>query len=296
MDKTIGFIGLGTMGNPMAWNIHNKGFTLGVYNRTAEKMKPFTEKGIPGYATPEELANHAEIIIIMVSDPAAVRQILLSETGVLSGMRPGTRVINMSTISHQVTMKSAEIVQKHGGTYLDVPVSGTKKPAKEGTLVILAGGEKPVVDEVTPVLETMGKKIIYCGEIGQATNMKLAINLLLASMMQGLVESLGFAKKLGIEPEAFMHTVESGGLNAPFLTAKSNLIRNGDFDINFPLRLMMKDLNLVLDSAGENGIPLPQTAATREMFNAAMAAGYGDEDMAAVVKVIENLAGVDLRG
>lgn len=295
MDKKVGFIGLGTMGAPMAWNVQKAGYDLRVYNRTAEKTKPFSDENIPVYHTAKELAADSEIIILMVTGPTAVKDLLLQEDGILNGIEPGTIVINMSTISNEATLGGADLVESHDGLFLDVPVSGTKKPAEDGTLVILAGGEESLVQEVTPLLNTMGKEVIYCGETGQATNMKLMINLLLGSMMQGFAEALTFGKKVGLNIDDMMKTIESGGLHAPFYSAKGAAIRSDNFAKNFPVDLMLKDLNLVLDAGGKNGVALPQTASTREMFTAADAMGYGDEDMAAVIKVLEKITGIEVR-
>jgi len=295
MDKKVGFIGLGTMGAPMAWNIQKAGYDLRVYNRTVEKTKPFQDENIPVRHTARELAADSEIIILMVTGPTAVKDLLLQEDGILNGMEPGTIVINMSTISNEATLGAADLVESHDGLFLDVPVSGTKKPAEDGTLVILAGGEESLVQEVTPLLNTMGKEVIYCGETGQATNMKLMINLLLGSMMQGFAEAMTFGKKVGLNIDDMMKTIESGGLHTPFYSVKGSAIRSDNFAKNFPVDLMLKDLNLVLDAGGKNGVALPQTASTREMFTAADAMGYGDEDMAAVIKVLEKITGIEVR-
>jgi len=295
MDKKVGFIGLGTMGAPMARNIKKAGYDLRVYNRSVEKTKPFHDENIPVHQTAKELAADSEIIILMVTGPTAVKDLLLQEDGVLNGMEPGTIVINMSTISNEATLGAADLVESHDGLFLDVPVSGTKKPAEDGTLVILAGGEESLVQEMTPLLNTMGKEVIYCGKTGQATNMKLMINLLLGSMMQGFAEALTFGKKVGLNIDNMLKTIESGGLHAPFYSAKGAAIRSDNFTKNFPVDLMLKDLNLVLDAGGKNGVALPQSASTREMFTAADAMGYGDEDMAAVIKVLEKITGIEVR-
>lgn len=296
MEKKIGFIGLGTMGAPMARNIMDAGYELHVYNRTPEKAKPFVEDDVPVHDSPAEVAIHSDVMFIMVTEPEALNEVLTRENGVLQGLQEETVVTNMSTVSHEATMDAAESVESAGGRFLDAPVSGTKKPAENGTLVILTGGDESLVEEVTPVLQTMGKEIIYCGETGQATNMKLMINLLLGSMMEGLSEALVFGKKLGLSPEKMLQTIEAGGLHAPFFSAKTNAIRSGNFSKNFPVNLMLKDLNLVMDSGGNNGITLPQTTVTREMFNAANIAGSGDEDMAAVIQVLEGLTDTEVRG
>ena len=293
MDKRVGFIGLGTMGKPMAMNIKKAGYSLHVYNRSKEKTKPFQELDIPVHDSPKELAENSEVIIVMVTGPEAVKKVVLAENGIVEGLQPGTIVINMSTVAHDTTTGAADIIESADGKFLDVPVSGTKKPAEDGTLVILAGGKEDLVQEVTPLLNSMGKQIIYCGDVGQATNMKLMINLLLGSMMQGFSEALTFGKKAGLDFDTIMDTIDAGGLSSLFFNAKGNLIKEGDYTKNFAAELLHKDLSLVLEEAGNYGVPLPQTAAAREVLNSAKAFGFGDEDMAAVYKTMTKLAGLD---
>lgn len=295
MDRTIGFIGLGTMGGPMALNIHEAGYALGVYNRSKEKTTPFREQDIPVYDSPAAVAAASDVVIIMVTGPDDVLEVLQQDQGVLEGLQPGSVVINMSTVSPEATAEAARLVEDAGGEFLDVPVSGTKRPAKDGKLVILAAGSRETILELTPVLNTMGKAVIYCGDTGQATRAKLMINLLLGSMMQGLAEALTFGKKVGLDLETMVETIGNGGLSSPFYTAKGKAIRKGDFEKNFPVNLMLKDLVLALDTARESGVALPQTAINREMFTAANAKGLGDEDMAAVIKILEEIAGVTVR-
>ena len=290
MDKRVGFIGLGTMGKPMAMNIQKAGYSLHVYNRSREKTKPFQDLDVPVHETPKKLAENSEVIIVMVTGPEAVKKVVLAENGIVEGLQPGTIVMNMSTVSHQTTMGAADIIESAEGKFLDVPVSGTKKPAEDGTLVILAGGEEQLIQEVTPLLNTMGKQIIHCGDVGQATNMKLMINLLLGSMMQGFSEALTFGGKVGLDFDKMMDTIDAGGLSSLFYNAKGNLIKEGDYTKNFAAELLHKDLSLVLEEAGEHGVSLPQTAAAREVLNSAKAFGFGDEDMAAVYKTMKKLA------
>lgn len=292
MDKRVGFIGLGTMGKPMAMNIQKAGYSLHVYNRSREKTKPFQDLDVPVHETPKELAENSEVIIVMVTSPEAVKKVVLAENGIVEGLQPGTIVINMSTVAHETTMGAADIIESAEGKYLDVPVSGTKKPAEDGTLVILAGGEEQLIQEVTPLLNTMGKQIIHCGDVGQATNMKLMINLLLGSMMQGFSEALTFGEKAGLDFDKMMDTIDAGGLSSLFYNAKGNLIKEGDYTKNFAAELLHKDLSLVLNEAGKHGVPLPQTAAAREVLISVKAFGFGDEDMAAVYKTMKKMANV----
>ena len=291
MDQTVGFIGLGTMGKPMALNLHKAGYELGVYNRSPEKTEPFKELDIPVFETPAELTENSDIIIIMVSDSDALIDVVLGYDGVQQSLAEGKTVINMSTVSHEATMEVDEAVGMKGARFIEAPVSGTKKPAEDATLTVLAAGDKELVEEQKRLLKTMGKTVIYCGETGQATYMKLTINLLLGNMMQALGETLVFGKKLGLKPSTILENIGSGPLNTPLFSMKGQMITERNFEKNFPVNLLLKDLDLVLDAARNNGVMLPLTSAAREAVNGANALGHGEEDMAAVVKLIEKVAG-----
>lgn len=291
MDQTVGFIGLGTMGKPMALNLHKAGYRMGVYNRSPEKTQAFSELNIPVYKTPAEAAKHSDIILIMVSDSEALIDVVLGYNGVQQNLSAGKTVINMSTVSHKATLEVDEAVRMQGAQFMEAPVSGTKKPAEDATLTVLAGGEENLVEQHKRLLKTMGKTVIYCGEVGQATYMKLTINLLLGNMMQALGETLVFGKKLGLKPSTILENIASGPLNTPLFSLKGKMITERNFEKNFPVYLLLKDLDLVLEAAKSNGVMLPQTSAAREAVNGTNALGYGEEDMAAVVKLLEKVAG-----
>ncbi|MEJ2343929.1 MAG: NAD(P)-dependent oxidoreductase [Gammaproteobacteria bacterium] len=289
--QSIGFIGLGNMGAPMAWNIHKAGYRLSVYNRTPARAQPFRDAGMEVAATPAALAADADVVVIMVTDPAALHGVIAGTDGVVDGLKAGTTVINMSTVSPDASLEAAGIVQEHGGRFVDAPVSGTVKPAEEGTLVVLAGGAREDLEAVAPLLETMGRQVVYCGGIGDATRMKLVLNLLLGGMMELLAEALALGKGFGLDGAAILNAVAAGPLGAPLYAMKGEAMLAGRFASQFPVELMFKDMNLVLQAAGQLAVPLPATAAVRESFNAARALGYGDEDMAAVIQVFNKLSG-----
>ena len=293
--KKIGFIGLGTMGMPMALNIAKAGYPLSVWNRSAEKTESLRQQGIEVCATPAALAAGCDSIIVMVFGPEALQDVLQGGQGICAGLRPGTVVINMSTVSRAATLAAAEAVQGRGGLFLDAPVAGSKKPAQDAALTILAGGERALVDRVTPLLKTMGKVIIYCGPSGQGTAMKLFINLFLGVLMQALAEGLCMGAKMGLARADMLATIENSAVCCPLFRVKGAAIDQGDFSKNFSVDLVFKDLNLLLAEAEKLGMPLPVTAAAREAFAAARTMGLGGEDMAAVIKVLENAAGVQVR-
>ncbi len=291
----IGFIGLGTMGSAMAANIAKAGYGLSVWNRSAAKAEPFRQQGIAVCATPAELAAGCDSVIIMVFGPEALRDVLQGPGGLCEGLKPGSTVINMSTVSREATMAAAAAVAACGASFIDAPVAGSKKPAQDGTLTILAGGDPVAIDRATDLLKTMGKAVINCGPVGQGTAMKLFINLFLGTLMQALAEGLCVGRKLGLEVPDMLTTIENSAVACTMFRVKGDAIARGDFSKNFSVDLIFKDLSLLLSEAGAIGVPLPMTAASREAFSAARAMGLGDEDMAAVVKVLENVIGTTVR-
>ncbi len=286
----IGFIGLGTMGKPMAWNLHQAGFDLGVYNRTRKKAKSFKSEGVKVYGSPKKLAKASDVIIMMVTDSDALVDLLMGAKGILSGLQRDAIVINMSTVSRESNLEAADAVQLEKARFVEAPVSGTKKPAEDGTLTVLAGGDKNLVDELDPLFRAMGDTVLYCGELGQATNMKLTINLLLGGMMQVFAEALVFGQKQGLDIDGILENISSGPLQSPLFEIKGQLIKERNFEKNFPVDLLLKDLNLVLDAAQQKQVFLPAVSAVREAVNGTQSLGHGDEDMAAVVKLLEKVS------
>ncbi|MEO5329432.1 MAG: NAD(P)-dependent oxidoreductase [Magnetococcus sp. THC-1_WYH] len=287
--NTIGFIGLGIMGQAMAWNARKGGFTIRVCNRSPEKSRPFAAEGIPVTQNPADLLVDSHVLIIMVTGPEALREVIHP---LVQKDLSGRVIINASTVAVDTTLEVARAVTEAGGMFLDAPVSGSKIPAQTGQLVFLAGGDHEVLERCRPVMETMSKIILHCGAVGDGTRMKLAINLMLASMVHGLSETLVFAEKIGLKGEAVMQVIQSGVLAAPLLKMKGESILARDFSPHFPLDLVFKDLNLILDEAGRHGTVLPATSAVRESFNSAMAHGWGRDDIGAVVRALELMSGL----
>jgi len=294
MARSVGFIGLGAMGAPMAWNLDDAGFDLVVYNRTTERERPFAQAGISVADSPKHLTERVDVVCLIVSDGDAVAEVLERKHGVLAGLDDETTVVQMSTIGHDQTMAAADIVDDNGGRFLDCPVSGTVGPAREGTLVGLAGGDDAVIDDVEPILDAMCDPVVRCGAVGHGTSMKLFINALLGNAMGAFAEALTFGANNGLATEDMLTVVENGALDSPLFTAKGQQIGHDDYDARFPVDYQFKDLDLALELAGEEPTPMHLTAAARELFNGARAAGHGDQDMAAVVKHLATATDVDL--
>ncbi len=289
MAQKIGFIGLGIMGQRMAANILKAGYEVTVFNRTPEKTKPLAEAGGKVGKSPKDLAQWADTLILMLTGPEAIDALLYGESGVLGGMTNNKIVINMSTVSPAFTRKLSEVLAGHSITLIDAPVSGSKKPAEDGTLVILAGGPKDVVDAHKKLFLTMGKKVIYCGEVGQGSNMKMFINLLLGIMMEGLCEAVNFGQKCRLDIETMLATVLAGPLGCGLFQLKAEMLKRDNYPIQFPLKHMTKDIGFVLDTAKENKAAVPVGEKILELYGKGIEDGFGDMDFAAVKKVLAGM-------
>jgi 3-hydroxyisobutyrate dehydrogenase-like beta-hydroxyacid dehydrogenase len=290
----VGFIGLGSIGAPMAWNV-GEAHDLVVYNRSPRPAALFEEAGVPAAATPKDLAETSEVIVLVVRDGEAVLDILEGEQGVLAGLSGEETLVQMSTISPEATERAKQLVEEAGAAFVDAPVLGTVPPAKQGTLTILASGPDPAIDAVEPVLQTMGEPIIRAGEAGNGTKLKLSLNLALGGMMEAYAEALTLGAKHGLSVDTMIEAFESGGLASPLFSGKSEKIAAGDFEPQFTLDLLEKDLSLALDAGGEAELPLPVAGAAREAVEAARGLGHGTEDMAAVIRFLETVGDIEVR-
>jgi 3-hydroxyisobutyrate dehydrogenase-like beta-hydroxyacid dehydrogenase len=284
-------MGLGIMGSPMAAHILRAEYPLTVYNRSVEKTAPLIELGARVAPGPRELAQASDVIIAMVADSEALDALLWGAGGAATAMDKTKVFINMGTVSPRYTRELSERLAPSGVTFIDAPVSGSRKPAEEGTLTILAGGNRERVTELTPLLETMGKKVIYCGEAGQGSMMKMAINLLLGVMMEGFAEAISFGVKGGLAEETIVEAVFAGPLSCGLYRIKSAMFRQKAFPAHFPLRHMCKDLKSVIDTAYENGAPIPAGQTMLQLYRVGVGHDWGNLDFAAIYKVLEHLGG-----
>ncbi|MDP3183466.1 MAG: NAD(P)-dependent oxidoreductase [Desulfobaccales bacterium] len=290
MKPKVGFMGLGIMGSAMAANIFKAGYPLMVYNRTPEKAEKFALMGAGVASSPRALAHAAQVLIAMVTGPEALNELLWGKNGAGPELGPGKIFINMSSVSPKFTRELAEKLAPNGVAFVDAPVSGTKKPAEEGTLVILAGGAEAKVKELEPLFLTMGKKVIYCGEAGQGSMMKMTINLLLGLMMEGFAEALNFGRLGGLDFEAMLDVVFSGPLNCGLFQMKAQMLKEKDFPPNFPLKHMTKDCKFIVDTAYETGAPAPLGHLLLHLYRLGVSQNLGDQDFAAIAQVLGHLS------
>lgn len=284
--QNIGFIGLGIMGTPMAKNLIRAGFRLTVWNRTAEKCAPLMELGATQAASPRQVVESSDITIAMLADPAAAEAVCRGGEGVVAGIRPGKGYVDMSTVAPETSQAVAAAVRGAGGLFLEAPVSGSKKPAEDGTLVILAAGDRPLFDQAQPALAAMGKKILFLGDVGQGARMKLVANMVMGGMMTMLCEGLTLGDRAGLNPEDILEVLDAGAMSNPMFRLKGPQIIQGSFPPAFPLKHMQKDLRLALNLGNQLGQALHTTAAANELFKTALGMGLGENDFAAVSRAI----------
>lgn len=281
-----GFLGLGIMGRGMAANLLKAGYELTVWNRDGAKCAPLVELGATQAGTVAEVVAASEVTFAMLSDPAAAEAVCIGPDGVLDGLAPGKGYVDMSTIDPQTSRDLGLAVAEEGGRYLEAPVSGTKKPAEDGTLIFLTAGDRSLYDEVSPALDIMGKKRLYLGEVGQAARMKLIVNMIMGGMMTAFTEGLVLASKSKLDTADLLDVLASGALANPMFAGKGPLMLKRDFTAAFPLKHMEKDLRLALELGNDMDQFMPTAENSQDIFALALRLGYGDEDFSAVFKTV----------
>lgn len=285
--KTIGFIGLGTMGAPMASNLLRSGFQVTVYNRTASKGEPLVQEGAQLAATPLEAASGKDVIITMISNDDSIREVYYGENGIISTLTAGTTVIDSSTISPGLVEEIAAAVESRGGHFLDAPVTGSKPAAIEGTLVFMVGGSAEVIEANRDVFDAMGKKLLHMGGNGRGAVAKLAHNTMVGIHNVALAEGFSIAVKSGVPADKFLELVQFGSAGSKQAELKGRKIIEDDFSNQFSLALMLKDLKLASSLSDATGVPTPMLGLAKSLFQAGYTQGYGEEDLSAVVKTYE---------
>jgi 3-hydroxyisobutyrate dehydrogenase/2-hydroxy-3-oxopropionate reductase len=288
----VAFLGLGIMGRPMAANLVKAGHEVSTWNRSAGKEV----EGARAAASPAEAARGAEVVWMCVSDTAAVEQVLFGPEGVESALEPGAVVVDSSTISPSATLRYAERLKQKGADYVDAPVTGSKIGAESGQLIFIVGGAESTVDRLRPLFAAMGKLMVRVGETGKGQSAKLAMNLMIAVTYEGFAEALTLATKLGVNMEKLLELVNASMVRSGVVEYKAPFVLKRDFTPNFPLRLMHKDIHLMLDAAREMRIKLPALETVEEIYEIAADEGQGDLDYAATLALLEKWAGVEVKG
>jgi 3-hydroxyisobutyrate dehydrogenase len=282
MKPSVGLIGLGLMGHPMGANLLKAGHELTVWNRTASRGDDLVAQGAKRAATPRDLAAASEVVITIVSDPPALESVLWGETGVFSGLRRGSVIIESSTVSPGLEKRAAAAAADLGSEFLEAPVTGGTWGAEKGELVFMVGGEASTLKRVEPVLGAMGKRWFHLGPIGAGQTVKLAMNLLLDVQVEAFAEALALVTRAGIPGQSLFEVMQSSMGRSGVLDLKGANMLKGEYKPSFPLRLMHKDVGLALDLANQLGVPLPAAAASREVLNAVKGAMTEDVDFSAL--------------
>ena len=292
----VGFIGQGLMGVPMAARLLGAGFALQVWNRTAEKTREAAEAGATVADTPAAAAKGADVVILMVADDSALDTVLFGEQGASRGLKRGAVVVNCSTTSPGIAFRAATALRSLSVRYLEAPVMRSVQAAREGKLQILVGGSAADLARVRKVLEALGSDIHHVGDVGRAATLKLACNILVAGLTQAFAESFVLARKNGIPFETMMEVLHAGPLDSQVLRDVEQIVVNPGGRPNFYLRHMLNDLNLAMELAQQLDLPVPVTAATRQLLAAAHNLGLADKDFGALVEMMAKWAAIAMRG
>ena len=291
MAETIGFIGLGIMGRPMARNLLKAGHSLLVHSRSRGPVDEIVKAGAKAAGSPKEVAAQCDVLITMLPNSPEVEQVALGPNGIVEGARRGLVFIDMSTISPIVSQKVGKALEAKGVAMLDAPVSGGEKGAVDGALSIMVGGDKAVFERVLAIFQAMGKTITLLGPLGFGGFTKLANQIIVAVNLTALAEALTLGKKAGLDRDLLLTALAGGLAGSRCLEQKKPNYLANTYNPGFKIDLHYKDLGLIMESARALGVPLPTTAVVQELFNALRVKGRGGLDHSGVITLLEDLAG-----
>jgi 2-hydroxy-3-oxopropionate reductase len=291
----VGYIGLGLMGKPIAKNILKAGFPLVVHNRSREKVKELVQEGAVEAFSPAEVASQVDIVFTNLPDSPDVEKIVLGEDGIIFGGKPGLIFVDNSTIKPAVARMIAISLVEKGILALDAPVSGGDIGAINGTLTIMVGGPSEALEKVRPIFEVMGKTITHIGDAGSGQIAKAANQIMVAAQMVAMGELLMFAQKSGADPVKVVEAIRGGAAQCWTLDVKPPRLFNGNRLPGFKASMQSKDLNIVMETAKEYGIPLPSCAIDQQLYQSMLQNNLGNLDNSAIISVFENLANEKLK-
>ncbi len=292
--KTIGYIGLGIMGKSIARNILKAGFPMVVHNRSRAAVDELVGEGAQAAHSPAEVAARVDVVFTNLPDSPDVEQVALGPGGIIEGAHPGLIFVDNSTIKPATARHIAERLAQKGIRSLDAPVSGGDVGARNATLAIMVGGPADAVEEVRPVFQAMGKTITHVGEAGSGQIAKACNQVMVAAQMVAMGELLILAQKAGADPQKVVEAIRGGAAQCWTLDVKPPRLFTGNRQPGFKARMQAKDLNIILETSREYGVPLPTTAINAQLFNSMVQLGLGDLDNSAVIEIIERLSGVQL--
>ena len=278
----VAVLGTGIMGAAMARNLLSEGIEVRAWNRSREKAEPLKEDGAEVLGSPADAARGADFLLTMLADADAIEEAIAGD--VLSALGEDGVWLQMSTVGAEGNERLAEIASEHGVAYVDAPVLGTKQPAEQGQLVVLASGPEEVRERSEPVFDAVGSKTVWLGEAGAGSRLKLVINNWIVGLLGVLAETVAFANSIGVDPSRFLETIEGGPLGLPYAQLKGNMMIEEDFPTSFSAKLARKDAGLVLGTAEAYDLEMPIARAVAARFDEAIQAGHGEEDMAAIYR------------
>jgi len=293
MNMKVAFIGMGTMGAPMAMNILSAGYDVIVHNRHRDKENPLAKKGAARAASPAEAAKAVDIVIVCVSDTPDVETIIVGDNGIINSAKKETLVVDMSTISPSATRKMAATLAKKGIRMIDAPVSGGSEGAQNGTLAIMVGGDPADVESARPVLEAMGKTITHVGPIGSGQLTKAINQVVIASTYLGVAEGMTLGLKAGLDMGKVVAAVADGAAGSWVLDNRAAFMIKNEYPLGFRVRLHAKDLKIALEAARVLGVTLPVSPLVDQVESGLIGRGFGDEDVSAMARTIREMSGVD---
>src|ERR1700722_1506961 len=287
----LGFLGLGIMGGPMARHLAEAGHTLSVWSKKQSKARQFASSvGANFCESPEAVATQSECVFLCVGDTAMSRRVILGPKGLVQGAQAGFVIVDCSTVSPH---ESSCIAKELGGKkidFLDAPCTGSKAGAENGTLTFMVGGPPEAFERVRPWFQARAKSLYYCGESGMGLRAKLTQNLILGNLLQAFNEGLVLSTRAGVDPELMLDILTNSAARSAFISAKAPMVFKRDFSTNFSLKWLEKDIGLAVDLGSELGVPLLLTGLTQQILQAAIAKGYGEQDICGSIRFLEELA------
>jgi 2-hydroxy-3-oxopropionate reductase len=291
----VGFIGLGIMGKPMAKNLLKAGHKLVVYDKVEAPLAELVQAGAKAGSSPKDVAAQSELVITMLPNSPHVKEVVLGRNGIIEGAKPGSVLVDMSSIAPLASREMAAELAKKGIEMLDAPVSGGEPKAIDGTLAIMVGGKEAVFEKVKDILLKMGASAVLCGDIGAGNVTKLANQIIVALNIAAMSEAFVLAAKAGVDPERVFNAIKGGLAGSTVLNAKAPMVLEGNYKPGFRIELHIKDLQNALDTAHETGVPIPLTSQVMEAMQALKVDGKQAQDHGGLIQFYERLAGVKVR-
>ncbi|XP_048550880.1 glyoxylate/succinic semialdehyde reductase 2, chloroplastic isoform X1 [Triticum urartu] len=298
----VGFLGLGIMGAPMASNLIKAGCDITVWNRTKSKCDPLLSLGAKFESSPARVASSCDVTFAMLADPESAFEVACGANGAVEGMAAGKgyvdvsiifvllvcrRYVDVSTVDDATSKLIGKRITSTGASFLEAPVSGSKKPAEDGLLIFLTAGDESLYKRVAPLLDVMGKSRFYLGDVGNGAAMKLVVNMVMGSMMVSFAEGLLLSEKVGLDPNTVVEVISQGAINAPMFSLKGPSMVKAAYPTAFPLKHQQKDLRLALALAESVSQPIPTAAAANELYKVAKSLGLADQDFSAVIEALK---------